>query len=109
MRVVRSLFGVMCVFLALPSTARAQAILAGTVKDTSGGVMPGYGVFPVVKRVAHDRQSFLLAAYILPLCGVSTSWPTMNIAHHAERCVPTSLYRTEIRPRVVKTNMEIPV
>src|ERR1700730_11360156 len=44
MRALRYLFGLTCVLLLLPSTAHAQAILAGTVKDTSGAVIPGLTV-----------------------------------------------------------------
>ena len=44
MHALRYLFGFTCMLLLVPSTAHAQAILAGTVKDTSGGVIPGVTV-----------------------------------------------------------------
>jgi len=44
MRAVRSLVVVAVVLVALPSTALAQAVIAGAIKDASGAVLPGVTV-----------------------------------------------------------------
>ena len=44
MRVIRSALLVLAVLVALPLTARAQAAITGTVKDSSGAVLPGVTV-----------------------------------------------------------------
>jgi hypothetical protein len=44
MRILRGIVALLALFLALPGIARAQAVIAGTVKDTSGAVLPGVTV-----------------------------------------------------------------
>jgi hypothetical protein len=44
MRVTRSLLLAAAILAALPGLARAQAAITGTVKDTSGAVLPGVAV-----------------------------------------------------------------
>jgi hypothetical protein len=44
MRVTRSLLVAAAILAALPGSARAQAAITGTVKDTSGAVLPGVTV-----------------------------------------------------------------
>src|SRR4249919_1591938 len=44
LRFVRMAFGALICVLALPSLAHAQSAIGGTVKDTSGAVLPGVTV-----------------------------------------------------------------
>ena len=44
MRVAVKIVALLAVLVGVPSVARAQAVIAGTVKDPSGAVLPGVSV-----------------------------------------------------------------
>ncbi len=60
MRVIRRVVVAFASFVILPATVYAQSSLAGFVKDTSGGVLPGVSVeasSPVADREGANRRS----------------------------------------------------